>query len=417
MRTLRVLVLAIIMTTMVVGCGREKEETEKYWHEVGENIPQIEEKDIDPTIDRWFVDEVANFIPYSPEGWDGDEVVLYKKYTNPNTGKSTIKEYIVAALPEDGDYDSSMTYATHLQKNGQNKWFKLQGRFERTNVLIHQHDGIEEYFSLTDAIDQDYAYVIDNTDQKVLIKQEFVLFVYDSKQKNLELITEDFIDYKIVDEGVFFIDCEHEENFIDWKADEVSIKPTGVKKFRYWDENESQVYVDCYDCDNVIRMEGSQLFLYRYGKMIYKHLLPEGNWNAIGVEIDFDDRPNSKGYAARLKDLKVLLFNFEEMAVYTLFHDNLTKVAEDVQDFQEAYGELYWMDSQCNAYELSWTEDRDNILIGIDVAGISYYIDERAGFLVRKGDPRANNGSAHICSKYGNDWLNQEYTSGSWYVE
>ena len=77
------------------------------------------------------------------------------------------------------------------------------------------------------------------------------------------------------------------------------------------------------------------------------------------------------------------------------------------------------MDGNLNAYELSWMEKDESVLIGENVVGISYHTDERAGFVVKPGDPRCNwvSYGFSLCTLYGREWLNQEESSGDWALE
>lgn len=173
---------------------------------------------------------------------------------------------------------------------------------------------------------------------------------------------------------------------------------------------------------------------YRYGNEVFNFALPDGNWVTVTSYMPLRKDPNSNWgdllvdtnndglvSAQELKDsvtdLQVLLYNATDHTMHVMnASGNLTKVADDVQDYCEAYGELYWMDSKYNAYELSWYEDTDNILIGKDVVGISKHTDERAGFVVKPGDLRCNMicGGTSLCTLYGDDWLNQKDSSGAW---
>lgn len=193
----------------------------------------------------------------------------------------------------------------------------------------------------------------------------------------------------------------------------------------------------CNDYDSCWLVEGSSITLYRYGDVVRTHELPEGDWyiietysshkrkeDTIFVEYDLDVNNDGIISAEELDERTLssdtLLMDISTHTVWHLDSDgNLTAVAEDVQDYCEAYGEFYWMDSKLNAYELSWTEKDESVLIGKDVVGISYHTDERAGFVVKPGDPRCNwvSDGFWLCTLYGNEWMNQEQTSGAWALE
>lgn len=203
----------------------------------------------------------------------------------------------------------------------------------------------------------------------------------------------------------------------------------------YATEKSSQIlYPNSYSCWII---EDNCITLYRYGDVVRSHELPEGEWyiiesysslkrkeNTTCVEYDLD--VNNDGIISaeeldeRTLSIDTLLMDISTHTVYHLDYDGtLTAVAEDVQDYCQAYGEFYWMDSKFNAYELSWQEKDESVLIGENVVGISYHTDKRAGFVVKPGDPRCNwvSYGFSLCTLYGNEWLNQEESSGAWALE
>lgn len=194
------------------------------------------------------------------------------------------------------------------------------------------------------------------------------------------------------------------------------------------------IWGDYNSCWNV---ENTKLTLARYGEVVRFYYLPESEWKMVEayiqvrqkpdtVFVEYDVDANSDGLisAEELENAivgcNILLLNVEERSLYRIDTEgNFDKIASDVTDYCEAYGEMYWMDSNCNAYELSWLEDDDSILIGENVVGISKHTDERAGFMVMPGDPRCNfaDEGFYFCTLYGREWLNQEKTSGAWALE
>lgn len=177
----------------------------------------------------------------------------------------------------------------------------------------------------------------------------------------------------------------------------------------------------------------------RYGEVVKSYDLGAGLWNIITTDINYnDDSNNGKwiGYdldtnhdnvltAKELSDgilsVQLLLYNAKDKCVY-LFDskgNKLEKLASDVVDYCEAYGELYWMNSKFEAYELTWKITAVSVLIDKDVVGISKHTDERAGFVVKPDDPRCNavSDGFSLCTLYGREWLNQEQTSGAWALE
>lgn len=203
----------------------------------------------------------------------------------------------------------------------------------------------------------------------------------------------------------------------------------------YATEKSSQLwYPNSYSCWLI---EDNCITLYRYGDLVRTHELPEGEWyiiesysglkrkeDTLFVEYDLDVNNDGIISAEELDErtlyIDTLLMDISTHTVYHLDSDgNLTAVAKDVQDYCQAYGEFYWMDGNLNAYELSWTEKDESVLIGENVVGISYHTDERAGFVVKPGDPRCNvvSDGFSLCTLYGEEWLNQEESSGAWALE
>lgn len=203
----------------------------------------------------------------------------------------------------------------------------------------------------------------------------------------------------------------------------------------YATERSSQLlYPNSYACWLV---EGNAITLYRCGDVVRTHELPDGEWyiiesysslkrkeNTPWVEYDLDVNNDGIISAEELNErtlsIDTLLMDISTHTVYHLdSNGNLKAVAKDVQDYCEAYGEFYWMNSKLDAYELSWTEKDESTLIGKDVVGISYHTDERAGFIVKPGDPRCNwvSDGFSLCTLYGDEWMNQEESSGAWALE
>lgn len=186
---------------------------------------------------------------------------------------------------------------------------------------------------------------------------------------------------------------------------------------------------DCYDMEATLF--SNKLTFYYYGEIVREYQLPEGEWKVLECYFSFHEDPNTAAViyvsdvnndgvttpeelSAAITNTNILLYNFSDKSVYTINQNGIiSKVCENVVDFQEAYGEFYWMDENHNAYELSWTRSNDNILIGENVVGISKHTDERAGFIVKPDDPRGDgeSGGLHIATGYGNGWLNYEQTS------
>lgn len=191
-----------------------------------------------------------------------------------------------------------------------------------------------------------------------------------------------------------------------------------------WNHN---IMFDDYDmCAMVI---DNKLTYYVFGEAVKEFELPEGRWKVIDSDFYLEETENEDSYTAlvieddsmnevsvdeALIEKLVLLYRFDDRSVWTLDSDGkVEKVCEDVVDFQEAYGEFYWINSKFEAYELTWKQSEESILIGENVVAISHHTDERAGFIVKPDDPRGDweSGGLHISTGYGTGWLHYEQTS------
>ncbi len=182
-------------------------------------------------------------------------------------------------------------------------------------------------------------------------------------------------------------------------------------------------------------IEGKALNFYYFGDSVFSFSLEEGNWRIIvadtykkktedGDNVKYDADGNGRVTAEEIKNaidcIEMLLYNAVDNTVWTLNEKGeMSCILQDVRDYNEAYGQFYWMDGNDNAYELSWKESTESVLIGEDVVAISKHEDERAGFIVKPDDPRCNAAvcGEFFCTLYGNEWLNQEKTSGAWALE
>ena len=191
--------------------------------------------------------------------------------------------------------------------------------------------------------------------------------------------------------------------------------------------NRNVMFDDYYKVAMVV---GNKLTYYVLGDPVKEFELPEGRWQVINSDYYVkDEAENDDSYSAitiedesvkeaavdeALIEKIVLMYRFDDRSVWTIDSvGRLEKVCEDVIDFQEAYGEFYWMNSKFEAYELTWKQSEESILIGENVVAISHHTDERAGFIVKPNDPRGDweSGGLHIATGYGDGWLNYEKTS------
>lgn len=449
-------------------------------------------------IHNWYVDTVTNYIPFTPEGYEGTMADYTKEYTDKN-GNTTKKNYHAAFFIEEDShetyqYDSAIL--TQALVNGEMK----VGTFimHTENLLFLECEDIagnvKSYYLDIDLPDSIwYAYVLDTDDNRALISAGSYIFVYKFESKACEVITTDALDYDY-DEGgkLFFTDWLHDEYVCDWSKTTESTK-TGKQVIHYFSDDFSLEVDERFESDfktmqkalrdgtattsdfdhlytiysfgniydtggwylsnihypepyvhngnvfsnsslGVWLSENSTITLYRYGQMVRSYDMGNGPWKIIETYVFFkelsngkyDTDPNGDGLISpeeadrAIESIRFLLYNSKDHCIY--ISDNGKKpfkVAEDVVDFCEAYGQIYWMNSKFEAYELSWFEKTESVLIGTDVVGISHHTDERAGFVVTPGDPRCNavSDGFSLCTLYGREWLNQEQTSGAWALE
>lgn len=198
------------------------------------------------------------------------------------------------------------------------------------------------------------------------------------------------------------------------------------------DETGYAVYGEFMSCWKIDR---NQLYLYRYGDRVRQYVLDEGNWciidSTLGVTKkllngDANDQVSAEELNQQIVTADVLLLNTSENCLYHLSDIegdiDIRLIAENVCDCYASYedsGIAYWLDDNNCAYEVLWIIDEDSVLIGEDAVGIAKIHGEQAGFIVKPGDPRCNatRNGVMLCTMYGNDWLNQDQTSGAWALE
>lgn len=419
-----------------------------------------------------------------------DGVTIDKTYTN-----------VAFLDPEgENPYAYDTTYWTNeFEINGERPFGQLIFETEELHFLEHHQGEETQRFFLDIELPRDayYLTLLGRTEKTALIISGSYIFTYGFDSKECKLITDSALDYSYpVQDTLYFTDWDHCEYKCNWN-ESTSVSETGNSVIRYlnyrgitkrddfqeeflklqeaakaktgngleynlsdkydiWSgsiyaipndeymgnlnlpyatEKSSQIlYPNSYSCWLI---EDGCITLYRYGDVVRRHELPEGEWYIIEsysslkrkedtVFVEYDLDVNNDGIISaeeldeRTLSIDTLLMDISTHTVYHLDSDGtLTAVAEDVQDYCQAYGEFYWMDGNLNAYELSWTKKNESVLIGKDVVGISYHTDERAGFVVKPGDPRCNwvSYGFSLCTLYGNEWLNQEESSGAWALE
>lgn len=200
-------------------------------------------------------------------------------------------------------------------------------------------------------------------------------------------------------------------------------------------DNNNVIYSDSFGC---WLTNYSTITYYRYGYVVRRYKLGSGPWKIISTDIEYQadtDSGNWIGYDMdtnhdnnltaielnfAISSVQILLYNSKNQSIYISYDGNRPiRLTENVVDYCEANGQLYWMNANLEAYELSWRKTMASVLIGKNVVGISHYTDERAGFVVAPDDHRCNviDGGTSLCTLYGKEWLNQNQTSGAWALE
>ena len=147
-----------------------------------------------------------------------------------------------------------------------------------------------------------------------------------------------------------------------------------------------------------IMLNETKLEYYRYGEVVQSFELPSQRWKVIQSSITYSGDPemlfaknlNAEQIKAAIQDTKVLLYNLEEKTVWKIDSTGINKIIEECVDYTEYNGVLYWMNYSTTAYKLNWLESNESVEIGHGVVAASHYNDERAGFIVKPGDPLAN---------------------------
>ncbi len=445
----------------------------------------------------WSVDVVTNYIPFTPDGYNGIMADYTKDYTD-KEGNTVNKTYHVAFFTENDyknyEYDSSV--GTQALINGEMKFGTFVMHTEHLFFLeCEKIDGSVTRYYLDIDLPHSiwYANVLEQNDKRAIISADSYLFVYNFESKICDLITKDALDYDYGSDGkLYFCDWSHDEFVCDW-TNSAEFTKTGRQVIHYFSDDFSLTVDESFESDfytmqkalregtaktsdfdhmyftysfgniydntgyylsnihypapyvynsnifsdsslGVWVSESPNVTLYRYGENVRGYNMGDGLWKIIDTYVYFrensdgkyeinpygDDIISPEEADRAIESIRFLMFNAKDNCIY--ISDNgkePVKVAENVVDYCEAYGELYWMNSNLEAYELSWFEKTESVLIGTDVVGISHHTDERAGFVVAPGDPRCNaiSGGTSLCTLYGREWLNQEQTSGAWALE
>lgn len=311
------------------------------------------ENEVIVTVDKWSIESKINYIPFSPEGWDGQTIDnVVKDYTDQN-GQTAPKTYTNVALLQRDDYSDygqmSEEYITTPINEG-----KLILKMEYMNFLVHETSAGEESFYIDGNFNEYAPYILQHTDTRFLIEKGSSIFVYDINNKQMETITKECLRYKYpIKDNFKFIDWEHREFEVEWQKNS-QIKETGEKVISYWNDNfEVEVIeefrdnfetmqqalkkgevkeedlkvkydVDIYPYGSIYRIDDeymgnihlpvpikwndniiladhdscwlvkeNTLTLYHYGDIVCSYELPDGEWKIIEAYIHYHEDPNS----------------------------------------------------------------------------------------------------------------------------
>ncbi len=349
------------------------------------------------------------------------------------------------------------------------------------------------YLDIDEVPENYYIHVAARNEKAALIWDGSYLFTYNFETEKCSLITDSALNFKSpVEDELYFTDWNHREYKNDW-ANSSEVVATGrtvvtyfydcelqaiddevlqanfteiqkiaknneLKKYKEYLESKGyEVYRDhLYDNAKVYGYSGSihlpfasnnsgycvfdtvqsawavestSLTLYRYGDVVRKYNIEEGNWAIVDSTLAIEQSVleesvlTAEQFDGKIMMADVLLLNNDDNCLYHISDNgNTTIIAENVVDCYASYedaGIVYWLDSTGNAYELFWCIDDESILIGEEAIGIAKIRGERAGFIVKPGDPRCNaiDAGVHLCTQYGHEWLNQDKTTAAWALE
>ncbi len=418
---------------------QEQKATEPVTSETPENSESTTKVYLDgDEISYWYIDGVEDKDDYDNDG-DTEEYVsvLVHQYGPDSENDKEFKYYFK------GDSGIDRYYASVLDWDEKEENFLLyqEGSFYTFDLWTHRLDCVAE--ATLDWVIEDHILFYTNVEHEE--------FMFDFKNNRQPQATGRKIIKYFNKSFEPAINEEFEETFQEIQemvkngTDVKSVKIKGIKvyyDYDIFDDNGNYLgnlnYPHSYkwnrnvmfdDYDMCAMVVGNKLTYYVLGEAVKEFELPEGRWQVIDSDFYLEETENEDSYTAlvieddSMKEVSVdealiekfaLLYRFDDRSVWTLDSEGrLEKVCEDVIDFQEAYGEFYWMNSKFEAYELTWKHSAESILIGQEVVGISHHTDERAGFIVKPDDPRGDSesGGLHIATGYGNGWLNYEQTS------
>lgn len=463
---LTIIISFILVLTILAGCGNlsanaderpnntevtetvaaaPQDQTQKSTEPVTSETPENSEESTEKVyldedeISYWYIDGVEDKDDYDNDG-DTEEYVsvLVHQYGPDSENDKEFKYY----FKEDSSIDRYYASVLDWDEKEENFLLYQEGSFYTFDLWTHRLDCVAE--ATLDWVIEDEKLFYTN------VEHEEFMFDY-KKYRQPQATGRKIIKYfnksfePTINEEFEEIFQEIQEE-IRKGCDPTSIEVKGIKV--YYDDDifdyngnylgnlnyphayrwNSNIMWDDYGmCAMVV---DNKLTYYVLGDPVKQFELPEGRWKVIdsdyyvkdesgysdshnAIVID-DESMKEVAVDEALIEKLVLMYRFDDRSVWTIDSvGKLEKVCEDVVDFQEAYGEFYWMNSKFEAYELTWQKSKKSILIGEDVVAISHHTDERAGFIVKPEDKRADtvSGGLYISTGYGNGWLNYEQTS------
>ena len=458
---LTIIMSFIMVMTILAGCGKASADTEErqvdvvatetvtstpqdQTQEATEPVTSVtpensEEPETDMDISYWFIDgkldnedldndgDTNEYLPYLVHlyGLDRENDIEYTYWFNDDSG---IDRYYASVLDWDEKEENFLLYQEGSFYSFDLGTYRLECVAEATLDWVIE----DEKLFYTNVEHEEFMFDYKNNRQPQATGRKIIKYFNKSFEP---AINEEFEEiFREIQEAVkngtdvYSIEIKGIKVYYDYDIFDYNGNYLGNLNYPHsyrWNRN---VMFDDYDmCALVV---SNKLTYYVLGDPVKEFELPEGRWQIINSDYCLDlDETEDESYNAividddSIKEVSVdevliekmvLLYRFDDQTVWTLdSKGEVQKVCEDVVDFQEAYGEFYWMNSKFEAYELTWKQSEESILIGQEVVGISHHTDERAGFIVKPDDERADtvSGGLHISTGYGTGWLNYEKTS------
>lgn len=435
--------------------------------------------DINEEIDEWKVSFVENYIPFTPEGYEGRLVNITRPYTDRDYITNNILYDEIALFFNEEDmesynYDKSFSFGnTDSFESG-----KIITNVERLLFLEHNLNGeVNRYFLDVDLdFSPDtfgsyspvhYNYTRAINENLILIILGRYIFTYEIETNKCNVITDsaitfdckssndtftlyfknfEYVDYECTWEGTkvsiseaeniasynnynfqdYVIDSEFQETFLEiqqiFKTEEGlggelkdKLERTLLSKYNnpkiffskitmddfrkdyslhlpYAVDSEKyhSKVIDRYPYSHCLLIDNEHIILYRYGDVVRKYKLPNGNWHFLSYNYKIKDNvdiTSADDLDKAISELNVLLFDTSTNVIYRMYEDGTLKsIAQDILDFSYS-GELLWIDTNNRGYVIKdWKKSDEPIFLGDDIIRIKY----AEGYLglVKPGDPR-----------------------------